>query len=44
MIYNRGPVTHFELADNQKDGSPVPPSLSGESETISDHIAQRKHI
>ena len=23
MMYNRDPVTHFELADNQRDGNPV---------------------
>ena len=44
MIYNRDPVTPFELADNQRDGSPVQPHLSGESVTINDHVRNMKHI
>ena len=43
-MYNRDPLTLFELAGNQRDGNPVPLSLSRESMTIGDHVTQMEHI
>ena len=44
MIYNRDPVTPFELADNQRDSYSLPWSLPGESMTIDDHVANMEYI
>ena len=43
-MYNRDPVTPFELADKQRDGNPVPLSQSGGPLTISDSVTNFKHI
>ena len=37
-------MTTFQLADNQRDGNPVPASISGESMTIYQHISEMEHI
>ena len=36
-MYKRDPVTPFQLADNQRDGSPLPPSLLRESMKVDVH-------
>ena len=44
MIHDRDSITHFELANNQRDGSPIPLSPSSEPVTIDDHVAIIEHI
>ena len=44
MMYNIDTVAPFELADNQRDGNPMPCSLSVESVTINNHAAKMENI
>ena len=44
IMYNRDPMTPFQLADNQRDGNPVPPTFSGESMTTDQYISQSQSI
>ena len=43
-MYNRDSVTHFELADNQRNDNPVSLSLSWESMTIYNDAANMEHL
>ena len=43
MKYNIDPVTPFKLSDNQRNGSPLPSSLSSEYMTINDHAANMEN-
>ena len=42
IMYNRDPITPFELAYNQRHGNAIEPVR--ESVTINDHITKMEHI
>ena len=42
-MYKGDPVTHSQLADNQRNGNSVPLSLPGESMTIGNYVANMEH-
>ena len=44
MMHNRDPVTPSELADNQRDGNPMPLSLSEEPIITDDHVAKMETL
>ena len=44
MMYNRDPVTLFELTDNQLNGNLVPSSLSGDYTSAEDQVTNMEKI
>ena len=44
MMYNRNPVTPFELTDNQQTENPVQASLPGDFMSINKHFTNMEQI